>query len=420
MTNYQTNWAGNTTYQAARWHWPETVEQVQELVAGSRKLRVLGSRHSFNTIADSTGDLISLERFEPAVTIDRQRRTATVNAGVRYGQLGQQLHREGYMLHNLASLPHISVAGACATATHGSGDHNGNLATAVSALELVTASGEVVVLSRENNPEQFNGAVVGLGGLGIVIRVTLDIAPAFEMRQDLYENLPFTQLENHFDDITSSAYSVSLFTDWRGPAFNQVWLKRRVADGDPFEAEPLFFGATRATRPLHPIGRLSAESCTEQLGRRGPWHERLPHFRMDFTPSNGEELQTEYMVPRRHSLAALRAVQAMSEQVAALLQITEIRTIAADDLWMSTCYHQSCVALHFTWVKDWPAVRQLLPIIEDALAPFDARPHWGKLFTMPPARLQGLYEQLPRFRGLLQSFDPEGKFRNEFMDTYIG
>jgi xylitol oxidase len=419
MTNYQSNWAGNITYQAARWHWPETVEQVQELVAHSHKLRVLGSRHSFNSIADSPGDLISLERFEPVVTLDRQRLTATVNAGVRYGQLGQYLHQQGYALHNLASLPHISVAGACATATHGSGDRNGNLATAVSALEFVAASGEVVVLSREQHPEQFNGAVVGLGGVGVVTRMTLDIAPTFEMRQDVYENLPFTQLEDHFDAITSSAYSVSLFTDWRGPNFNQVWLKRRVADGAPAELEPVFFGATRAAHPLHPIGSLSAESCTEQLGRPGPWHERLPHFRMDFSPSSGEELQTEYMVPRQHALAALHAIHGLRERVAALLQISEIRTIAADNLWMSTCYRQACVALHFTWIKDWPAVRQLLPIIEDALAPFDARPHWGKLFTVPASRLQSLYEQLPRFQQLLQNYDPQGKFRNEFLETTI-
>jgi xylitol oxidase len=419
VPNNQTNWAGNVTYGAARWHWPETVEQVQEVVNRSRRVRVLGSRHSFNRIADTPGDLISLEHFDHVVTIDRERLTATVAGGVRYGQLGQRLHQAGFMLHNLASLPHISIAGAGATATHGSGDRNGNLATAVAALEIVTASGELVTLSRENTGGAFDGAVVGLGGLGVVTRVTLDISPAFEVRQDVYENLPLAQLEAHFDEISSSAYSVSLFTDWQRPLFNQVWLKRQVTDGAELEAEPEFFGATRAMRKLHPIGSLSAENCTEQMGVRGPWHERLPHFRMEFTPSSGEELQTEYLVPRQHALPALRAVLGLRDPFGPLLLISEVRTIAADNLWMSPCYHQACVAIHFTWKKDWPAVKHLLPRIEGALAPFDARPHWGKLFTMAPERVQALYPRLPEFRELLRRYDPNGKFRNEFLDAYV-
>src|SRR5262245_60525168 len=134
MTEQHRNWAGNYTFSATRVHYPETVAQVQELVAGCAKLRVLGSRHSFNAIADSTEDLLSLERFDHVVKYDGERRTATVNAGIKYGQLCRQLHAEGYALHNLASLPHISVAGAVATATHGSGDGNGNLATIVAAM----------------------------------------------------------------------------------------------------------------------------------------------------------------------------------------------------------------------------------------------------------------------------------------------
>jgi len=419
MTQNQSNWAGNYTYSAARLHYPETVEQVQELVIRHSKLKALGARHSFNTIADSAEDLISLEHFDQVVAIDPERRTVTVGAGIRYGQMCQQLHHEGYALHNMASLPHISVAGACATATHGSGDSNGNLATAVSALELVTANGEVVTLSREQHGEQFQGAVVGLGGLGVVTKVTLDIVPTFDMRQVVYENLPLAQLEDDFDAIVSSAYSVSLFTDWRSARFNQVWLKRRVTDDATIALEPSFFAATLAPGHLHPIAELSAEPCTEQMGAQGPWHERLPHFRIDNTPSSGEELQAEYFVPRQHAVAALRAVAQLHERVAPHLLISEVRTIAADTLWMSPCYKQACVAIHFTWKKDWPAVSKLLPEIEEQLAPFDARPHWGKLFTMPSARLQSLYEKLPAFQELLHSYDPQGKFRNAFLDTYI-
>ena len=419
MVEKQTNWAGNFTYNAARWHRPETIEQLQELVRGCRKLRAVGSRHSFNGIADSSEDLISLDQMDPGLALDRERMTVTVSGGVRHGHLGQELNRAGYALHNMASLPHISVAGACATATHGSGDGNGNLATAVAAFEFVTASGERVTLSREQHGEAFYGAVVGLGGVGVVTKLTLDISPAFEMRQDVYENLPLAQVEEHFDEITASAYSVSLFTDWRRANFNQVWLKRRVADGEAFELKPELFGARLAARKLHPIGELSAENCTEQLGARGPWHERLPHFRLAFTPSSGEELQTEYLVPRQHALAALRAIERVSQSITPLLMISEVRTIAADNLWMSPCYRQACVAIHFTWKQDWPAVRNLLPLIEAELAPLQARPHWGKLFTMPAARVQALYEKLPEFQQLLRDYDPQGKFRNAFLDSYI-
>jgi xylitol oxidase len=392
---------------------------VQELARRCRRLKVLGTRHSFNGIADSPEAIVSLERFDKVMTLDRERHTVTVNAGLRYGQLCQHLHDEGQALHNLASLPHISVAGACATATHGSGDRNGNLATAVAAMEMVTADGEVVVLSHEQHGEQFQGAVVGLGGLGVVTKLTLDVLPTFEVRQDVYENLPLAQLEDHFDDVMSSAYSVSLFTDWRSPQFNQVWLKRRAPAGGALELDPYLFEATRATGPRHPLPGLSAESCTEQMGVSGPWHERLPHFRMDYTPSNGDELQSEYFVPRQHAYAALRAIEQIGGHVAPLLQISEVRTISADNLWMSPCYQQACVAIHFTWKKNWPAVQKLLPRIEAQLAPFNARPHWGKLFTMPAARLQSLYAKLPDFQQLLRYYDPHGKFRNAFLDTYI-
>ncbi|MGH7497199.1 MAG: FAD-binding protein [bacterium] len=419
MNATQQNWARNYTYSAARWHSPKTLEQVQELVVRCRKLKALGTRHSFNEIADTSEDIISLDHFDSVVALDRERPTVTVEAGIRYGRLCRYLHEKGYALHNLASLPHISIAGACATATHGSGDNNGNLATSVSAMEMVMASGEVIVFSREHSGDTFLGAVVGLGGLGLVTKLTLDILPAFEVRQDVYENLPLAQLENNFDTILSSAYSVSLFTDWRSTRISQVWMKRRVLESASFTPEPEWFGATLAPNDRHPIAGLSAVNCTKQMGVAGPWHERLPHFRMDYMPSSGEELQSEYLVPRPHACAAITAVAQLREQIAPLLQICEVRTIAADSLWMSPCYQQACLAIHFTWKKNWEAVRNLLPLIEAQLAPFSARPHWGKLFTMSPARLQALYKKLPNFQHLLRFYDPQGKFCNAFLDTHI-
>ena len=417
MIENLSNWAGNYFYGAAQKHHPETVEQIQEIVHRSTKLKALGTRHSFNDIADSPGDLISLRYFDRVLHLDREHHTVTVEAGIRYGELCRWLDIEGFALHNLASLPHISIAGACATATHGSGDRLGNLATAVSAMEVVTADGELMVFSR--GTEDFEGSVVGLGGLGIVTKLILNISPSFQMQQDVYENLSLTEVENHFDELTSSGYSVSLFTDWSQAMFNQVWLKRLAPDGVSLKAEPELFGATLATRHLHPIAAISAENCTEQMGVCGPWYERLPHFRMDFTPSSGEELQSEYILPRQHAVSAFHAIDELREQISPLLQISEIRTIAADNLWMSTCYEQASVAVHFTWIKDWERVSQVLPIIEDRLSRFNPRPHWGKLFTMSPEHLQSRYEKLSDFRQLLQRYDPQGKFRNAFLDQYI-
>jgi xylitol oxidase len=286
-------------------------------------------------------------------------------------------------------------------------------------MEMVTGRGDVVVFSREEDREQLEGAVVTLGGLGVVTRLTLDISPTFGMRQDVYENLPLGALEEHFDELTSGAYSVSLFTDWRNAAFNQVWLKRRVTEGTKIEPEPRLFGATLAARNLHPIAGLSAENCTEQMGVYGPWFERLPHFRMDFTPSSGEELQSEYILPRRHAFAGFFALGRLRDDITPLLQISEVRTIAADHLWMSPCYREDCVAIHFTWRQDGEAVQHVLPLIEEALEPFGARPHWGKLFSMSHGRLQFLYQNMSSFQQLLEQYDPQGKFRNGFLDRNI-
>ena len=414
-----TNWAGNHAYVAARLHEPESIEQLQEIVGNARSLRVLGSRHSFNDIADTTGDLVSLHRMPRVFELDRATGTVTVDGGVRYGELCGPIDAAGFALHNLASLPHISVAGACATATHGSGDRSGNLATAVLALEVVTADGEIAVFARDRDPDAFNGALVSLGGLGVVTSLSLQLQPAFRMRQDLYEDLPLARLADHFDEITSSADSVSLFTEWRRPLFEQVWLKRRVPDGDDFEPSPDMFGATRATVPIHPIRRMSAAACTEQLGVPGPWHERLPHFRMDHTPSSGAELQSEYLIPRQHAVDALLAIDRIRDRFAALLQVSEVRTIASDVLWMSTAFGRPSVAIHFTWQPEWDAVRRVLPTIEDALAPFEPRPHWGKVFTLPPETIRSAYEKLPEFAALLRRHDPLGKFGNAFLGRYI-
>ena len=412
------NWAGNITYSTGNVAAPANLDEVRAIVKKADKIRPLGSRHSFNRIADSTHQQISLAHLDQ-IDIDDKARTVTVGAGVKYGQLAPVIDARGFALHNLASLPHISVAGAIATATHGSGIHNGNLATAVRALEIVTADGDVIQLSREKDGDKFAGAVVGLGSVGIVSGVTLDLQPTYQVAQTVYQDLSFSELEHNFDAIFGAGYSVSLFTDWQKHRATQVWIKRRLAPGETHNSAPDFYNAKRATEKLHPITGHPAESCTEQMGVPGPWYQRLPHFKMEFTPSSGRELQTEYFVPREHGYEAILAVEKLKDKITPHLFVTELRTIAADDLWMSTAWKRDSLAIHFTWKPEWDAVKQILPQIEAQLKPFAPRPHWAKLFTLPPAQLQAQYTRLADFKELLNQHDPTGKFRNEFMETNL-
>jgi xylitol oxidase len=414
-----TNWAGNLEYGTERLYTATSFEDVQRFVKANNQFKVLGTRHCFNELANSARQFLSLRSQDKIISLDAKAQTVTIESGMSYGQLCPYLDRNGFALHNLASLPHISVAGACGTATHGSGVKNGNLSTQVSAVELVTASGDVLKLTRDKDGDTFHGAVVSLGALGVITKLTLDLQPTFTMKQYVYENLPLDQLKQNLDAIEGSAYSVSLFTDWQKQHVNEVWLKTRTDAEPKFAAKAEFFGANIATKNLHPIAELSPENCTEQMGVPGPWYARLPHFRMGFMPSAGKELQSEYFVPRRHAVEAILAIERLRDLISPHLLISEIRTIAADDLWMSTAYKQDSVAIHFTWKQDWPPVSKLLPQIERELAPFNPRPHWGKLFSMAPAQLRSRYERLPEFVALAKKLDPQGKFRNKFLERNI-
>lgn len=405
------NWAGNYEYRAERIARPETVEELRELVVGAPAVRALGSRHSFNDLADTPGLLVSTAGLPGTVRIDEASRTVTVGGGVRYGDLARELQEAGWALHNLASLPHISVAGAIATATHGSGDRNGNLATAVAGLRILNGSGELVDLRRGD--EGFDGAVVGLGALGVVTEVTLEIRPTFDARQRLFGGVPWDAVLGRLDELTSAAYSVSLFTTWDEPSVSLAWLKE--LDGAESAIEDDFFGAPALTEARHMIPTMDVRNTTEQLGVAGPWSERLAHFRFEFTPSNGEEIQSEYLVPRSRAVEAIEAVRALAPLVAPLLQITEIRTVAADDLWLSSSYGTDVVGLHFTWVRDQAGVEAVLPQVEAALLPLGARPHWGKLYLDREGVVPSLYPRLADFAALAARFDPDGRFRNPFL-----
>ncbi|MDO0925114.1 FAD-binding protein [Streptomyces sp. TG1A-8] len=408
-----TNWARNITYTAKEFHRPRTLDTLRTLVAGSARIRVLGSGHSFNRIADpgDEGVLVSLAALPPVTDVDTAARTVRVSGGVRYAELARTVHAHGLALPNMASLPHISVAGSVATGTHGSGVGNGPLASVVREVELLTADGSTVTVARGD--AGFDGSVTSLGALGVVTALTLDLEPSYGVEQHVFTELPLEGLD--FPAVAASAYSVSLFTDWRAPGFRQVWLKRRT-DQPAVD----FPWAAPATEALHPVPGMPAVNCTRQFGVPGPWHERLPHFRAEFTPSSGTELQSEYLLPRPSAVDALHALDGIRSTVAGVLQTCEVRTVAADPQWLSPAHGRDSVALHFTWVEDTAAVLPVVRRVEEALDAFDPRPHWGKVFTVPATVLGGRYPRLADFRALAASLDPAGKFSNAFVREVLG
>ncbi|MGW2418585.1 D-arabinono-1,4-lactone oxidase [Streptomyces sp. NPDC001709] len=408
-----TNWARTVSYTPRQFHRPRTVDVLAALVARSERVRVLGSGHSFNRIADPGPDgvLLSTAGLPREIDVDTAARTVRVSGWARYAELARTVHAHGLALPNMASLPHISVAGSVATGTHGSGVDNGPLASAVREVEMIVASGDTGTMGRDD--QRFDGVVTSLGALGVVTALTLDLEPAYEVEQRVYTELPLEGLD--FDAVAAAGYSVSLFTDWRKPGFRQVWVKRRT-DRPAVD----FPWAAPAAGPLHPVPGMPARNCTEQLGVPGPWHERLPHFRAEFTPSSGEEIQSEYLLPRSTAVEALYAIDGIRSAVAGVLQTCEVRTVAADRQWLSPAHGRDSVALHFTWVRDETAVLPVVRRLEEVLEPFDSRPHWGKVFQIPSAVLRGRYARLHDFQALARPVDPSGTFANAFVRDLLG
>lgn len=408
------NWAGNVAFSPTEVARPRSVDELSEIVAQSTRVRVLGTGHSFSPVADTEGTLVVLDAMPRTLEVDAGSATVLVSAGVRWGELAPHVHGRGFALANMGSLPHISVAGSASTGTHGSGSSLGCLATSVVALEVVTADGAVREMTSDD--ADLAGSVVALGTLGVVTSLRLQLVPAFDVAQTVWEDLPLDIATARFDDVMDAAYSVSMFTTWRRDVVEQVWVKRRTTDP---EVDLRWTGATPADGPRHPVPSTDAAACTEQGGVPGPWFDRLPHFRLEFTPSSGAELQTEYMVPREHAAAALEAVRGIAHVVAPVLQISEIRTVAADDLWLSPCEGRDTVCVHFTWVDDAAAVAPAVRAVEQVLAPYAARPHWGKVFTTDAATVRSLYPRLADFEALRDRLDPQRRFTNAFVDRYL-
>ena len=405
------NWAGNVTYRAQRIAEPRSLDELAAVVVEEPRVRALGSRHSFTDIADTEGVLVSLAHLPGEVEVDAAAGLARVPAGLRHGDLVPALDAAGVALANLASLPHISVAGAVQTGTHGSGDRIGTLGTQVTAVELVTAEGETLALRRGD--ADFAGAVVGLGALGVVTHLTLEVEPAYEIAQTVFEGVRWDDVLPEISAVTGAGDSVSMFTTWQdADAIGQVWVKARPghADHDALRA----LGGREADGPRHPLPGIDPAPCTVQGGEPGPWFARLPHFRLEFTPSAGDELQSEYLVDRANAPAAIDALRRLAPRIAPALQVCEVRTMAADDLWLSPAYGRDTVGLHFTWRLDPDAVGAVLPLIEEAL-PDSARPHWGKVFAMDAATLAARYPRWRDFTALRDRLDPGRRFGNAYL-----
>ena len=401
------NWSKNVDFNDRAFLQPESLVELQELVRSNQKIRARGTAHCFNEIANTSSYAINLAKMPRVIEVSAATNSVTVSAGLKYGELAPALHNQGWALNNLASLPHISIAGSISTGTHGSGAKNQNLANQVLSLDIVTAEGELRHIDRAN--PAFNALVVGLGLGGIVYQYELKIEPTFEIRQVIYPGIHLDVLQRNFDQIMGSAYSVSFFTDWGSDQVGNLWCKFRDNETIPESIG----GSTKADKKYHPIPSVDPVACTEQLGESGYWHERLSHFKLDFTPSVGEEIQTEFFVDRRDAAAAIEAVSKLGDEITPLLWITELRTVAADDLWLSGAYQRDTLAIHFTWKKDL-AIYPLIEKVEAALRPFNYRPHWGKVFTADAEYLKSVYPKMSEFKALVEALDPSKKFENSF------
>ncbi len=407
------NWSGTVNFRDSEFASPSSMAEIQSLVASNAKIRARGSAHCFNEIADTSAIAISLEELSNEIEIDKDKRTVRVPAGMKYGELAVALHERGWAIHNMASLPHISVAGAVATATHGSGVGNGNLATAVKSLEVVLPDGSLKRISEGD--ANFQGYVVGLGLTGVVVNLDLAIEPTFNISQTVYRGMSRESYIANLDEIMSLAYSVSYFTTWAAAGGGEVWAKFKAGTTAPSE----LFEAYPATSNRHPLPGLNPEPCTEQMALSGPWHLRLPHFKMEFTPSAGDEIQSEFFVARKDAPAALAALESIAPQINEILWVSEIRAIAADELWMSPHYQRDSIGIHFTW-KKVEAVYEMVKVVEATLAQFGYRPHLGKVFSATPEYMKTVMPRIDDFKALVQEIDPTNKLGNEFTDSLLG
>jgi alditol oxidase len=398
------NWGGNLSFKQPEVLAPTSLDELAKLVRSNR-VRPAGTLHSFSDVVAGEGVLVSAAGLpiEPEILADGS--TVRVGAASRFGDIALFLEANGLALQNMGSLPHISLAGASATGTHGSGDGNPILSTSLRAFSFVNYEGELKTL-RRGDP-LFETCRLGMGAYGIWVSAELETQPSYQMRQDIYRGVPWQFFVEDPARLTGAGYSVSLFGKWGGQQIDKVWVKSRIDQSTPPDN---FAGIGAETKSLAELAAGVGDNLTEQGGKPGPWLHRLPHFRLDATPSAGDEIQTEYFVLRDQIAGAIAALHSLANEINPVLIISEIRTIASDDAWLSPMRRGDSIALHFTWQNDVPAVTTAVAKVEAVLAEFDPIPHWGKLHGFSGEQLERVHPKLAAARAEFDQLDPMGKF----------
>jgi len=418
MTNSEPigwNWSRTHCFGATELRRPTSIGELQQsivaAVASGQGVRTIGSRHSFTDIADSDV-VVDLGALPEQFAVSPDRTSVTVSGAMTYARLASLLEPHQLAIANMASLPHLSIAGAISTATHGSGTTNGNLATAVLSLKIMTSAGELRHVQRSDT--QFSAAVVALGAMGAIVAIELAVEPAFDVEQAVHNRLSWSRLHPSLDEVFDAAYSVSVFTDWRDHV--QLWTKRRV-DQATLDHATLHDGV-QASQPEHPVPGADASSCTNQQ-EPGLWSHRLPHFRSDEVPSVGAEVQSEFFVERALMGQAIERLRSIGDALEPVIMVSEIRTIGADNIWLSPQYQRDCAAFHFTWHHDVVAAHAAADLVTDTLAPLRPIPHWGKVFDPRRFDFDQLYPNLRSALACFQEWDPTSTFTNAWMRNTI-
>jgi len=410
------NWAGNLTFSAKEYIEIDSISKLQSIVSKASGVKVLATGHSFNDIADTNQTQISIKNLSNKIEIDSIKKVVLVPAGMQYADVCRYLETKGWALFNTASLGEITVAGAMLTGTHGSGSNNPVLSDCVEGIEMVLESGEIFNISREDSDEFF-GFVISLGALGVFTKLKLKIVESFSIKQFVYENIGIQSISENFDDVFDKSYSVSYFSNWKKNSTGQIWMK--FLDNNNFPQLPsVWLDGNIANANQHPVKVNDPSPCTDQMGVSGKWLYRLPHFKLDSSPASGDEVQTEYLVDRAYVSHYIDELSNIGDEIAARVYATEIRTIKADDLWLSGAHGRQTVGFHFTWKKS-DSLQTFLPKIEEILGNHNGRPHWGKLFSTPRENLIGRYPKYSNFEDLLKKYDPNKKFRNSFINRYF-
>ncbi|MEV6603386.1 D-arabinono-1,4-lactone oxidase [Kutzneria sp. NPDC051319] len=427
------NWAGTARSQPVHVARPRDVSEIAEAVTVAAKdgftVRPRGSGHSFTSIAATDGVAIDLGEWSGVVRADRENHLVTVRSGTPLHRLNAELHRLGMAMANLGDIDAQTISGAISTGTHGTGARLGGLSTQVRALELVLADGSVVTCSPDERPDLFSAARVGLGALGVISTVTLQCVPAFALQAREFPQ-PLDAILERFDPLCDSEDHVEFH--WF-PHSDRVQVKHNIRLPADASIAPL----SRARQFYeYEVMENSAFGLVCKLGRAVPsvvptlnrvcaslWSERSysdHSFRVFTTPRRVRFVETEYAVPRESLHDMLREFRAAIPRLRhPVIVPVEVRVAAADDIPLSTAYGRDSAYIAIHQYVGMP-YREYFDCFERIAGAVGGRPHWGKMHTLDASVLATRYPRFDDFRALRATVDPNGVFRNAYLDTVLG